>query len=293
MDIRQLKYFLTVAEEGQITSASKRLNIAQPPLSQQLKLLEKELGVQLLERKSRSVELTEAGNILRNKSEQILELVKTTLKELKDLNEGVQGTVNIGTVGASGASILPDKVYNFHEQYPNVNFEVWEGDTFRIIELLNNGVIELGIIRTPFNYEKYNFMFLTNEPVGDRMVAIADPKFYDDKDTETIPFIELKDKPVIINRRFEKIITDACKENGFEQLNVVCSNGDVRSSLIWANAGIGIAIVPKSNLNIMSHVNLKVKEIIEPSIETRVAVIWMKDRYLSTAARHFIEIFKV
>ena len=72
MDIRQLKYFLTIAEEEQITKAAKKLNISQPPLSQQLKLLEDELGVKLLERGSRKIQLTDAGRLLRNKAEQIL-----------------------------------------------------------------------------------------------------------------------------------------------------------------------------------------------------------------------------
>ena len=80
MDIKQLKYFLTIAEEGQITSAAKRLNIAQPPLSYHLKLLEEELGVKLVERGSRKIKLTDAGKILKNRAEQMLELAGATVK---------------------------------------------------------------------------------------------------------------------------------------------------------------------------------------------------------------------
>ncbi|MGG3989038.1 LysR family transcriptional regulator [Bacillus smithii] len=79
MDIRQLRYFLTIAEEGQITRAAKRLHMAQPPLSQQLKLLEQELGVQLVERMGRMVRLTEAGRILQLRAEQIIGLVDSTV----------------------------------------------------------------------------------------------------------------------------------------------------------------------------------------------------------------------
>ena len=89
MNIRQLKYFLTIAEEEQITSAAKKLNISQPPLSQQLKLLEDEFGVKLLERGSRKIHLTDAGRLLRNKAEQILELTDATYKELRDFNKGI------------------------------------------------------------------------------------------------------------------------------------------------------------------------------------------------------------
>ena len=84
MDIKQLRYFLTIAEEGQITAAARRLHIAQPPLSQQLKLLEIELGVKLVERGPRHIHLTDAGKILRTRAEQILELSNSTINEIDD-----------------------------------------------------------------------------------------------------------------------------------------------------------------------------------------------------------------
>lgn len=151
MDIRQLRYFITIAEEGNITKAARRLHIAQPPLSQQLKLLEEELGVKLVERGSRQIQLTDAGKILRHRAEQVVELVDSTIKELKDFNEGLQGTLSVGTVPSSGSTLLPERIYNFHENYPGVSFQIWEGDTYRILDLLNNGVIEIGIVRTPIN----------------------------------------------------------------------------------------------------------------------------------------------
>jgi len=91
MDIKQLKYFQVIAEEGQITRAAKRLHMAQPPLSQQLKLLEKELGVKLVERERRGIVLTGAGHLLHKRAEHILELMGTTAKELKELDEGYAG----------------------------------------------------------------------------------------------------------------------------------------------------------------------------------------------------------
>ncbi len=87
MDIKQLKYFYTIAEEGQITSAAKKLNIAQPPLSYQLKNLENELGVKLVERGSRNIKLTDAGLMLYNRAKQILDLTETTIDELKDFKK--------------------------------------------------------------------------------------------------------------------------------------------------------------------------------------------------------------
>lgn len=287
MDIRQLKYFLAIAEQGQITSAAKRLNMAQPPLSQQLKLLEDELGVKLVERGSRKIELTDAGQILRNRAEQILELTDATIKELRDFNSGVQGTLSIGAVSSSGATLLPDRIYRFHKNYPDINFEVWEGNTYRILDILNSGIIEIGIVRTPFNIQSFESICLPKEP----MIAAINSDLYWDEHKECISLSELSNKPLIIYRRFEKLITEAFEKAGFEP-NILCKTDDARSTLLWADSGIGIAIVPKVALKLINSTNLRYKRIDEPSLETQIAAIWMKNRYLSTAARHFLECFE-
>ena len=122
MDIRKLRYFLAVAEEGQITKAAQRLHMAQPPLSQQLKQLETELGVRLIERSgSRKIKLTAAGQALRIRAEQMMELAQKTAKELKDIEEGTQGTLPVGITASWDATFLPKKINAFHEQYPGAS----------------------------------------------------------------------------------------------------------------------------------------------------------------------------
>jgi LysR family transcriptional regulator, salicylic acid-responsive activator of bsdBCD len=287
MDIRQLRYFLTIAEEEQITSAAKRLHIAQPPLSQQLKSLENELGVKLVERGSRKIQLTDAGQILRNRAEQILELTEATTKELKDFSEGVQGTLSIGAVSSSGATLLPERIHSFHTKCPGINFEIWEGNTYRILEILNSGVIEIGIVRTPFNIENFESIPLAIEP----MVAAISGNLYFEEHQNHIYLTDLVDKPLIIYRRFEKIILQSCQKAGFEP-KIFCKTDDARTTLLWADSGMGIAIVPKSAVELIRSSNIKYKEIKESSLATQIVAIWMKNRYLSTAARHFLETFK-
>ena len=287
MDIRQLRYFLAIAEEEQITSAAKRLHIAQPPLSQQLKSLENELGVKLVERGSRKIQLTDAGQILRNRAEQILELTEATARELKDFSEGLQGTLSIGAVSSSGAALLPKRIHSFNRKCPGINFEIWEGNTYRILEILNSGVIEIGIVRTPFNIENFESIPLPIEPM---VAAISGNHFLGEHQSQ-ICLTDLKDKPLIIYRRFEKIIIQACEKAGFEP-KIFCKTDDARTTLLWADSGMGIAIVPKVALELIRSPNLKYKEIKESSLETQIVAIWMKNRYLSTAARHFLETFK-
>lgn len=288
MDIKQLKYFLTIAEEGQITRASKRLNIAQPPLSYSLKLLEEELGVKLMERGSRKIQLTDAGKILRNRAEQMLELAEATVKELNDFGQGIKGTLSIGTVSSSGATLLPERVCSFHQRYPGIDFEVWEGNTYRILEILNSGVIEIGIVRTPFDTSAFEARFLSKEP----MIAVFSnsSNWFDDK--KSVYLADLIDKPLIIYRRFEKIIFEACHKVGFDP-KIFCKSDDARTTLLWAESGIGIAIVPKTSIKLVNSENLRYREINERSLETSIAAICVKNRYLSIAARHFLEFFQV
>lgn len=287
MDIRQLKYFLTIAEEEQITSAAKRLNMAQPPLSQQLKQLEKEFGVKLIERGSRKIQLTDAGKRLRQRAEQILELTDGTIRELKDFNEGLQGTLTVGTVSSSGATILPHRIKMFNEKYPGINFEILEGNTYRIIDILSSGLIEVGIVRTPLALENFNYIQLPKEP----MVAVySDDRFFQHK-PQCITMEELRDKPIILYRRFEALILEECKKVSIEP-RIFCKTDDARSALLWSNSGIGVGIVPKSAIKLLGDSNLSYVEIKNANLETNIAVIWMKNRYLSTATKHFINTFR-
>jgi DNA-binding transcriptional LysR family regulator len=288
MDIRQLKYFLAIAEEGQITSAAKKLQMAQPPLSQQLKLLEEELGVKLVERGPRSVQLTDAGIILRNRAQQIIELTNSTARELNDLVKGLKGTLSIGTVSSSGATLMKERLSEFHRIYSGVKFEIYEGNTFTIIDLLTKGIVEIGIVRTPFNTSNLGYRYAESEP----MIAIMTPAHDWTSHEESIDIRELRDKPLIIYRRFEQLIHETCLKNGFEP-DFFCKNDDARTTILWANEGLGIGIVPKSAFNLTSNENLVYKEIHNEALRTRIAAIWIKDKYMSSLATKFIESFSI
>ena len=110
MDIKQLKYFIAIAEEGSISKAAKRLHMAQPPLSQQLKAMESELGVELFERSTRKLEITSSGQAMYHKAKQILKLMDIAIKEVKDISDGLAGKLSIGTVSAAGATFLPQLI---------------------------------------------------------------------------------------------------------------------------------------------------------------------------------------
>jgi DNA-binding transcriptional LysR family regulator len=286
MDIRQLKYFLTIAEEGNISKAAEKLHLAQPPLSQQLKLLESELGVKLIERNTRKLEITDAGRKLQDRAKQLLELLDTTLKEVKDTNEGLQGTLSIGTVSSVGATMLPELICNLMKKYPNINLEIFDQDTNSILDLLSNRSIDIGIIRTPFNSDIFDSIALPNEPM-----VVAAPHAFWSEDEESIYLDALRNKPFIVQRRFEKMIIQCCHKLDFEP-RIICKSNDVRTMLLWATTGIGVALLPKNCIYLTPNLNLQYKEINEPDLHVGTAIVWEKNRYLSSVARHFLEGFR-
>ena len=292
MDIRRLQYFLAVAEEGQITKAAKNLHMAQPPLSQQLKLFETELGVQLVERSgSRKIKLTNAGHVLRSRAEQILGLIDQTEKEVKDVADGLQGTLAVGLAMPWGCTLsstfLLEQILKFHDCYPEVNFQLWEDDFYKIEELLIRGVIEIGITRSPTDLETYSAITLPNEPIA----AVFAPKWNTNASIDSVRLADLADMPLIVHRKYEVKLLDFYRQLGLKP-RILCTHDDIRSMLSWANVGLGVAIVQKSAASLIPCRNLICKDIVEPPLRTTtVASVWLKNRYLSAAARHFIDIF--
>lgn len=286
MDIKQLIYFLTIAEEGNISKAADRLHMAQPPLSQQLKLLEEELGVILFERNTRRMQITDAGQLLQNRAQQIIDLMEKTSKELNDLKEGSQGLLSIGTISSAGETLVPIMVQNFHKVYPGVDFRIKESSTFEILELVKRGVVEIGIIRTPFNLETFDYISLPEEPM---MAAALDSLMDTNKTFWDLD--ELKGKPLLFHNRYANNIEEACKKYGFEP-KVKCRIDDTRTMLNWASDGMGIALIPRDMMALMPDSNLHFIEIKEETLATKIIVIWRKNHYLSTPARHFLEFFK-
>lgn len=283
MDIRQLRYFQAIAEEGQISKAAKRLNIAQPPLSQQLKLLEQELGVTLVERGSRHLRLTDAGRLLQERATKLLEFLNATTAELQDMSSGAKGTLNIGAVASAGAGFLPERIRYFHQRYPEVTFQFWEGSTSRILRLLQHGIIEIGITRTVFDPDLFQAVDLPPESLLTAQTAEGDQLGHDD----SLSVVDLSGKPLLIHRSNEAIIAESCRRYGFEP-HIICRGDDTRTLLAWAAAGIGIAIVPQSVVSLAPHQQLTYCKIADPALMIRKAVICYKDRYLSLVAKNFM-----
>lgn len=286
MDIKQLDYFLKITEEMSITRAAERLHIAQPHLSQQLKLLEDELGVKLVERNTRHLQITEAGLILQRRAAQIMELKDATNRELSDFKKGLNGMLSIGTISTAGNTLLKERICQFHENYPGVSFQIREGGTYNILELLKTGVVEIGIIRTPIAAEGFNMIDLPDEP----MVAATGGSTYWYSERKDLTIADLADVPLLIVPRYESVIVESCNKAGFNP-RIICESDDAGLILQWAKSGMGVAVIPMTWLNIIPNLELQHFVLNEAELVTRTAIIWVKKKYLSPVAKHFLGLF--
>ena len=284
MDLKQLHYFMAIVSEEQITAAAKKLHMAQPPLSHQIKLLESELGVTLFRRGPHHIELTDAGRTMAHRARQLLDLADSTKREVADFQRGIRGTLSIGTVSSSGGVLFSPGLRQFHQENQDIHFEIHDGNTYQLIELLDQSIIEIAIVRTPFNSSRFNCRFLSTEPMVAAMTADWDwcPG------REEIQLRELADKPLIIYRRFNDLLRDTFAAVDARP-DIFCRNDDARTTVLWANAGLGIAVAPAAALELAAHEHLQVKRIDEADLRTRLVAIWRRDRYLSTAGEKFLE----
>ncbi|GIO32259.1 LysR family transcriptional regulator [Paenibacillus albilobatus] len=293
MDLKKLIYFVTIVEEGQITRAANRLHMGQPPLSMQLKGLEDELGVILIERNNKKFELTPAGQTFYKRAKEVLNSIDGMVTEVKEQQDGKRGKLSIGTV-MSCVPYLPPLLKIFKEKYPLISFQLWEEDSRRIEELLQNKDIELGIVRLPLQSKEMTEMRnLSIHPIQSEPLVALQPSngtFFKGK---TISIKELENQPLLVLHGqgdynvFHRFV-ETCNSFGFNP-KIICESPDVTTLMTLADSGLGIAIVPKIALQIKMHNNLTFAEII-PNINSETALIWIEHRYLSKAAQNFKDI---
>lgn len=282
-----MRAFFAIVEEGNISHAAIRLGIAQPALSRQMKHLEENLHVKLFERGSRRIRLTEAGQLLYGRVENILGMVDGTVREIKEIGSGTKGVIRIGTITTSGAMILPDLIAEFRNVYPDVTFEIWEAEGARILELLDSRLIEIAITRTQVDNLAYELLVLPNEP----LVMVMNSENICGADSATISLAELKDQPLIIPLRWKSNFVTACRELNFEP-NIICVSDSIVQDLLMVKMNIGAALIPISSKRLLTDGDLIYKRLVNPEMTTHTVISWRKNQTLSTAAKNFIELFK-
>ncbi|MBO4401590.1 MAG: LysR family transcriptional regulator [Selenomonadaceae bacterium] len=287
MGIKDMRAFFAIVEEGNISHAAQRLDVAQPALSRQMKRLEEKLNVTLFERGSRRIRLTDAGRVLYGRVENILGMVDGTVREITEIGTGSKGTIRIGTITSSGALILPDLISEFRAAYPNITFEIFEAEGARVLELLDSHMIEIAITRTQVDNLAYELLVLPNEP----LVMVMNAQNECGESDEVIRLEELKDQPLIIPLRWKSIFEANCKKAGFEP-EIICVSDSVVQDLLMVKMNLGVAMIPISSRKLLTDGDLIYKRLVEPEMKTHTVISWLKNQTLSTACRNFLEMFK-
>ncbi|MED4917752.1 LysR family transcriptional regulator [Geobacillus thermodenitrificans] len=289
IDVKQLKYFVTIAEEGQITKAAQKLHIAQPPLSQQLKQLEEKLGVPLFDRKAKKMELTAPGKLFYEKAKQLLHQLDDAIAEVKEIETGATGTLAVGCV-KSCFSYLAQTIRQFHEQFPNVTFHLREGDTFSICQLLQERHIDIGIVRLPIDSSHYDIIPLPS----DRYVAVLPEHWALSR--SSLSMRDFAEWPLLLLHRvhgagqYERVVEE-CRRHGFEP-NVLCECPDATILLSLVAQGMGATIVPQSTVSLFRLLGIRVLPIVDSSMKAEAAVIIDRQRYVPKSVHHFLNLLQ-
>ena len=249
MDIKQLQYFIAIVNTGNISGAAKKLHISQPPLSAQIHQLENELGCLLFERGPRKIKLTPSGKLLYERANSILSLCIATKKELQDYQIGAQGTLRLGAVSSVSSTSLISWLSNFHQKHPLIHLELFEGNTYQMIEQLNAGLIELAIVRTPFPEQEFSCMYLQKEA----LFAVGAEHFFRGTQKLLLSIPELKQVPLILYRRWESIVQELFHQHQFDDVPIFCKCDDARTAIHLADHGLGVCIVPHSALSLLKN----------------------------------------
>lgn len=278
MELKQLEYFLKIADTGSINEAARWLNMSQPPLSYQLRQLEEELSVRLFERTSQGVTLTEAGKLLYDRSENLLNYARSAALEVSKV--GKRRTLRIG-ITSTTVGVMTPYFAKFAQKNPDVNFEIRDGFTFSLYNDLFDGLIDISAARTPLRLDDVGYIVLRSEP----MIAVSSPKLRMENEGN-IDLSALKDCPLVLYRRYESLISDAFYSRNISP-DIFCTCDDARDALLWAKEGLATAIFPQSMQDLCS--GLCVRTLDEKELETEIVLIWRKDKKLPSIVRDFLD----
>lgn len=283
MELRVLRYYLTVAREENITRAAEILHITQPTLSRQMAELEDELNTRLFERTNRKIALTEAGMRLRRRAEELVSLAEKTEMEFKNSDEELTGVISIGSgVSAVVSENLPDLIQTYSNKYPHVRFELHTGTVAGIKDQLDKGLLDVGILMEPVEVEKYDFIRLPKKDVWGILIPEDDPL----AQKSSITPADLQTLPLIVNWRIVEREAKAWFGGDTDHLNVVCTYDLIDNAVLLVERHLGYAFVIEG---VSKHLPGLVFRPLSPEISNTSVLVWKKYQPSSAAVQKFIE----
>lgn len=285
MEIRLLKYFLAVVQEGSISSAANKLHITQPTLSRQLKYLEDQLDTTLFIRGNRNISLTDDGLLLRKRAEEIIMLVEKTEKDFLHHNDIISGDIYIGCGETDAMKLIARITKELQSEYPHVKVHLFSGNADDITENLDKGILDFCILIEPADIKKYDFIRLpikdkwgllmpNNSPLASNDVITPD-------DLLNIPL--LTSRQTMVNNEFSGWLG-----SDFEKLNIVATYNLIYNASLMVEEGVGYALCLDKLINTTGNSSLCFKPL-SPKLECSIYIIWKKNHTLSSSSLNFLK----
>lgn len=288
MELRVLKYFLTVARHENFSQAAEALHVTQPTLSRQLRELEEELGCQLLIRGKRKTLLTDAGKFLRNRAEEILALAERTVLALRESRPYAAGDVHIAGGETRSMALLAKVMKKTRDIYPNIKFHLYSGNAEAVSERLDSGLSDFGVFLRPSNLEKYEYI---NFPIGDAWGLLLRK----DHPLAKMPCLRPRDiaKLDLICSAERMVINEiagwlGC---GIDQINIVATYTLLYNAALMVEAGMGAAICI-SGIADTSETSAICFRPLTPALGVNLYIAWKKRQAFSSAAQAFLRILR-
>ncbi|MDR6723314.1 DNA-binding transcriptional LysR family regulator [Paenibacillus amylolyticus] len=284
MELRYLEAFKTVCEQLHFTKAAEMLNIAQPTLSQQIKALEEEIGTPLFDRLGKKILVTEAGQILYHHCTQIFRNLDYAYDAINDLRTMQRGKLVLGVLPCDVDELLTPAVIEFHQTFPNIQLLIQDSD--QIVEEVLEGSIDIGITTVPVIHDSR----LIHLPLYTEQFALAISKNSELAIRSEVTLKELKDWKLVLfpdHHPCRKLINSLCEEQDFSVSPIIETSAMISLMRLVKN-NVGATVLPKPLLQSWDERFYHIINLIEPTPERDISIIYRSDKFLSQAGRTFI-----
>ncbi len=285
MELKQLEYFMAVCKEMHFTRAAESLGIAQPSLSQQIRLLEHEVGTPLFDRIGKRTALTDAGRILQAHCYNVFHELSQARAAIGELQGLRRGTLKIGALLTVVHSALPPNVASFHRMYPQLELSVLGMRTGDIYDGLIRNELDLGIVYLPAEREE-----MESIPLYEESLAVAAPVDHPIASGQDVGLDALRDVPCVLLPKtyaLRRLIDDRCAELGFSPKPAL-EMTTMESMIAMVEQGVGVAVLPESYLRFIDRPRLATVPIRSPSLALDIGVVYRKNKHLCAASRAFL-----
>jgi LysR family transcriptional regulator, transcription activator of glutamate synthase operon len=289
MDLRQLRYLVALADERHFTRAAEREHIAQPALSQQIRRLEEEVGVALVERTTRRVAITEAGELLVARARRILSEVNAAEAELEALRGVITGHVSVGAMHTMGPVDVSLALAIFHQRHPGVELTVLEQSSEELAEMLRDDVLDLAYLSVTERIESHGLGL--HQLVSEELVVIL-PRAHPLAKQSGVRMSELAGEQFISYRegsRLREILNLAAREAKFDP-HVMLESNESRRIRRLVGRGVGVAILPRSDTEGAGDADIAVVNLDQPALTRDITLAWRQGRRHPPAVAEFIEL---